>query len=114
MRPPMRQTCSIYQPLFNVDGTPLLDKYGKPKTIKVESVARVRRKGNLIITKAGTETNTNIEIDVPQSTKVKDGDKVDFVDMDGVRGTGTVISYEEATNLSGSRVLFRTVYVDGR
>ncbi|WP_414049777.1 hypothetical protein [Macrococcus animalis] len=114
MRPPMRQTCSVYQSLFNVDGTPLLDKYGKPKTIKVESIARVRRKGNLIITKTGTETNTNIEIDVPTSTMIKDGNKIDFVDMDGIRGTGTVINYEEATNLTGSRVLFRTVYVDGR
>lgn len=114
MKPPMRQECSIYQPLTDSTGKPILDKYGKPKTVVFKSVARVRRKGNLIITKAGTETNTNIEIDVPQSTRVKDGDKIDFVDMDGVKGTGTVISYEEATNLTGSRVLFRTVFVDGR
>lgn len=110
----MRQECSVYQPVFDSAGIPKQDRYGKPITAPFKSKARVRRKGNLIITKAGTETNTNIEIDVPQSTKVKDGDKIDFIDMDGVQGSGTVVSYEEATNLTGSRVLFRTVYVDGR
>ncbi len=114
MRPPMNQRCLIYKTVADESGVPKTDKYGRPLTSTLESKARVRRKSNLIITSSGTETNTNIEIDVPSQMIVKEGEEIHFIDMDGNDGSGRVVSYEEATNVTGSRVLFRTVFVDGR
>ncbi|MDJ1110624.1 hypothetical protein [Macrococcus sp. S115] len=114
MRPPMNQRVLVNKAILNEHGTPTTDKYGRPLTKRVESKARVRRKSNLIITANGTETNTNIEIDVPSQMIVKEGEEISYIDMDGNDGTGKVISYEEANNVTGSRVLFRTVFVDGR
>lgn len=114
MRPPMNQRVLVNKAILNEHGMPTTDKYGRPLTEKVESKARVRRKSNLIITTSGTETNTNIEIDVPSQMIVKEGEEIHFIDMDGNDGSGRVVSYEEATNVTGSRVLFRTVFVDGR
>lgn len=114
MRPPMNQRVLVHRAIKSYGNNTLTDKYGRPLTEKVESKARVRRKSNLIITTSGTETNTNIEIDVPSQMIVKEGEEISYIDMDGNDGTGKVISYEEATNVTGSRVLFRTVFVDGR
>lgn len=114
MRPPMNQRVLVNKAILNEHGIPMTDKYGRPLTKRVESRARVRRKSNLIITANGTETNTNIEIDVPSQMIVKEGEEIHFIDMDGNDGSGRVVSYEEATNVTGSRVLFRTVFVDGR
>lgn len=114
MRPPMNQRILVYKSVADESGVPKTDKYGRPLTEKVESKARVRRKSNLIITSNGTETNTNIEVDVPSQMLIKEGEEINYIDMDGNEGTGRVISYEEATNVTGSRVLFRTVFVDGR
>lgn len=114
MRPPMNQRVLVNKAVIDESGTPKTDKYGRPLTEKVESKARVRRKSNLNIAASGTETNTNIEIDVPPQMLVKEGEEIHFIDMDGNDGSGRVVSYEEATNVTGSRVLFRTVFVDGR
>lgn len=114
MRPPMRQSVVVHRPKLDALGKPAYDKYGKPIVSKESSIARVRRKGNLVVNSSGEETRTNIEIDVPRKQMIESGNFIEFVDMDGVKGTGDVVSYEEATNLTGSRVLFRTVFVNGR
>ncbi|ULG70876.1 hypothetical protein [Macrococcus brunensis] len=112
MRPPMNQRVNISQVLMN-QGQPIYDDYGIPKTGTVASDARVRRKTNLIRTANGTEHNATLEIDVPANVQVESGSTINFIDMDGNEGSGVVVSYEDATNITGSRVLFRTVYVDG-
>lgn len=117
MKPPMRQQAVIYngtETTTNIDG---YDDYGNPIVTEEEKrmvKARVRRRANLIQSKNGDETNTDIEIDVESDVIVIPGFRVDFVDAQGIAGTGDIVSYEETTNLSGSRVLFKTVYVNGR
>lgn len=109
MKPPMRQEVVISSAIPG-----MFDRFGKPKTTKEVHRARVRSKSNLIITKEGTERNTNIEIDVDPDVKFSVGDSVEYTRIDGTRATGTIVDDEEAVNLTASRVLFRTFYVDGR
>lgn len=113
MRPPMNQRVNISQVKLDASGQPTYNDYGIAETTTVSSDARVRRKTNLIRTADGTEHNATLEIDVPASVQVESGSAINFIDMDGNEGSGVVVNYEDATNITGSRVLFRTVYVDG-
>lgn len=114
MKPRMLQTATIYREALNPDGTIFKDRYGKAKTEKVVSKARVRSVTKVIRTAAGVEHDSIIEIDVPAKTHVAAGNTIDYVKIDGTTGSGTVVSINEATNLTASRVLFKTLVTDGR
>lgn len=114
MMPPMRQSVTISKTMTDSLGNPIYDKFGKPKTVFVLSKARVRSRSSLIAKADGSEVNANIEIDVPPDIIINDGERVEYTRIDGRTGSGTVIQSEETTNVTASRVLFRTVFVDGR
>lgn len=109
MKPAMRQAVVISNAIPGQ-----FDRFGKPKITKSTHRARVRSKSNLIITKEGTERNTNIEIDVDPDVQFNVGDSVEYERIDGKWATGTIVDDEETVNLTASRVLFRTFFVDGR
>ncbi|WP_068672281.1 hypothetical protein [Oceanobacillus sp. Castelsardo] len=113
MIPPMRQKVTANVPVFDGNGQPITDKYGRPKTEKKHSKARVQFKSQLIRDANGQERRVNLEIDLPRDFNPDSGIELDYVTIDGKSGTGTIVSKDEATNLSGSKVYYRTVYVDG-
>lgn len=114
MRPAMRQTATINRALIGADGKPQLDRFGKPLTEKIPTKASVRTVTKLIRTASGTEHDSFVEIDVPPEVVVRAGDKVDYVKIDGSKGSGQVIEVAESVNLTISRVWFRTLHTDGK
>lgn len=113
MMPPMRQKVSLLLPVIGDDGKAVKDVYGKPKTQKVESKARVQRTSKVIQDAQGTEHRIALEIDLPPEVNPKSGVSIEFTEISGEVLTGVIRSKEESVNLSGSKVYFRTVLVDG-
>jgi len=113
MIPPMRQKVTANVPILDEGGQPITDKYGKPETKPINSKARVQFKSQLVRDANGQERRVNLEIDIPRNFNPGQGDEIDYVTAGGDEGSGSIVAKEEAINLSGSRVHFRTVYVDG-
>lgn len=113
MKPPMRQKVTANVPVLDNNGKPITDKYGRPQTKAIESKARVQFKSQLIRDANGQERRTSLEIDLPKEFNPGQGDGIDYVTADGDKGNGTIVAKEEATNLAGSKVYYRTVFVDG-
>lgn len=92
------------------------DRYGKPilSDEAVEYKARVRRKTNEITASDGSIHNTNLEIDVPADAEVHSRLDIQYVNIDGSVGQGRIESIEDSVNLSGNRVFFKVLMVDGR
>lgn len=113
MIPPMRQKVTANVPVLDEIGQPIVDKYGRPQTKEIKSKARVQFKSQLVRDANGRERRVNLEIDLPRDFNPESGIELDYVTIDGKEGTGTIVAKDEATNLSGSRVYYRTVFVDG-
>ncbi len=113
MIPPMRQEVTANVPILDGNGEPITDKYGKPLTKEIESKARVQFKSQLVRDANGQERRVNLEIDIPKNFNPGQGDGIDYVTAGGAKGSGTIVAKDEATNLSGSKVYYRTVYVNG-
>ena len=91
------------------------DRYGRPilSETEVEYKARVRRKTNEIRQSDGSVHNTNLEIDVPAYAEVQARQSIHYENIDGSVGDGIIESIEDSVNLSGSRILFKVLIVDG-
>lgn len=113
MRPPMNQRVIYSEPVVGPDGKPVYDKYQRPQITRHESVARVQRKSQIVRDAQGTERRVSLEIDLPPEVDPKAGTEISFELADGREDTGTIITKDEAVNLAGNRVYYRTVYVDG-
>lgn len=113
MKPPMKQQITAHVPTLDAAGKPIPDKYGRPQTSEVTSKAAVRKKINLLRDSQGTETRTNLEIDIPKELILDAGTSVDYVDVDGRQGKAVVVDSENITNLTNSKVYYRTVYANG-
>jgi len=113
MKPPMKQKVNANVPYLDNNGKPIIDKYGRPKTKAIESKARVQFKSQLIRDANGQERRTSLEIDLPRDFNPSQGTEIDYVAMGGDKGSGTIVAKEESTNLAGSKVYYRTVFVDG-
>ena len=113
MKPPMRQKVSFDFPVLDANGNPVKDKYGRPLTEKRTSKARVQFKANIVKDAKGEEKRTSVEIDLPTSFNPAVGVDYEYTDNDGNTTTGALISKDEAINLAGTKVYYRTVYCDG-
>lgn len=113
MKPPMRQEVISKIPVLDEDGKWVVNKYGKPKTEEIESKARVQFKSQLIADAQGRERQVNLEIDLPSEFNPDIGTELTYKTIAGDEGKGTIVNKEESTNISGSKVYFRTVFVDG-
>lgn len=109
MKPPMRNKVTVHVTILDDEGQPISNKYGKPKTKPITSKARVQFKSQLIRDAEGREKKVSLEIDLPNNIYVQDGTVIEY----GKEDSGTVVAKEEAINLAGSKVYYRTVYVDG-
>ncbi|MFD1066688.1 hypothetical protein [Oceanobacillus locisalsi] len=113
MKPPMRQEVWFEFPVLDTDGNPITDRYGKPKTEKRKSKARVQFKANIVKDAKGEERRTSVEVDLPTSFNPTVGAGYEYTDISGNTTTGALISKDEAINLAGTKVYYRTVYCDG-
>ncbi|MTW85622.1 hypothetical protein F3157_08095 [Virgibacillus dakarensis] len=109
----MRQKVTVNVPILGENGQPITDKYGKPKTKQIDSKARVQFKSQLVRDAKGRERQVNLEIDLPSGFNPDNGTELDYETMAGDKGRGTIVAKDEATNLAGSKVYYRTVFVDG-
>ncbi|WP_339233817.1 hypothetical protein [Oceanobacillus sp. FSL W7-1281] len=113
MKPPMRQKISFEFPVLDADGNPIKDGRGRELTEMKESKARVQFKANIDKDAKGEEKRTSVEVDLPTSFNPSVGAGYKYTDSDGNTTTGALISKDEAINLAGTKVFYRTVYCDG-
>lgn len=114
MKPPMNQRIIAQVPVLDDDGNPVKDKYGHPETKENNSKARVQFKSQLVQDSEGQEHKVNLEIDLPPEFNPGDGVEIEGKDAGGNRFKGTIKTKEDILNLSGAKVHYRTVFVDGK
>ncbi|MCQ9290702.1 hypothetical protein [Staphylococcus hyicus] len=112
MKPAMRQRITIKMPILDSKGKPTLDDYSRPKTESKTGVCRTREKANLLTNERLSIQDANDEIDVLPSFPYKVGAEVLYTTIQGVEKKGTIIGYTESTNITASKVYFRTLIVD--
>jgi hypothetical protein len=105
MRPPMRQVVTIHQP------TGEKDEHSKPITVPQTSKARVQYTTRTVKGTNGQTYETSLEIDLPAETPIAFGTEIEYTDRFENVTKGQVVSMNEATKLSGTKVFFRTVFV---
>lgn len=114
MKPPMPHKITAQVPVLDDNGKPVKDKYGNPETEEKRSQARVQFKSQLVQDSEGQQHKVNLEIDLPTDFNPGDGVEVTGQDAGGNRFNGTIKAKEDIINLTGSKVHYRTVFVDGK
>ena len=112
MKPAMRQRITMKVPFLDSRGKPILDDYGRAKTESKTGICRTRENANLRANEHLSVQDANDEVDVMPSFPYKVGAEVAYTTIQGVEKRGTVIGYTESTNLTASKVYFRTLIVD--
>jgi hypothetical protein len=106
MKPSMKQEVVVYVPRFGEK-----DEYGRPLKDAIISKARVMYTTRTIMGQDGQIHETSLEVDLPPNVPVEHGTEIEYTDYVGKTTKGQVVAMNESTNLSGSKVYFRTVYV---
>lgn len=109
----MRQTLTISVPKLDDRGKPILDKYSKPIVEKQSFKCRVRENGGLLRGLKSSIEDARDEIDVMPNVQVNEGLSVSYVTIGGTTKSGLIDSIVETTNISASKVLFRTLIING-
>lgn len=117
MKPPMPKlpagVLTLLKQRLDEKGNPVTDNYGKPVTQPVAVMqARIRRSTKFIQGKNGQTHQCILEIDLPPEMNVKEGDGTEYHPPDATFVKGKVISVNEALNLAGNRVYYRTIYIE--
>lgn len=113
MKPSMRQRIIANVPVLDEYGEVVKDRYGRPQTAERESKARVQYKPQTVYNAQGEEKRINLEIDIPAAFNPDTGTRVKAQTIGGDWVEGNIEAKDEATNLSASKVYYRTVYVGG-
>lgn len=114
MKPPMKQRVVAFIPNVDSKGRFAYDEFGKPlKQRSDQSKARIQYKSQLVQDAQGQEHRVALEIDLPPEFNPDVGTEVEYQMIDGRTAKGVIRAKDEAVNLTGSKVYYRTVYVDG-
>lgn len=113
MMPPMHQTATAFVPVLDAAGKIIPDRYGRPQTKKISSVARVTFKERTIRNAQGVETRIGAEIDVPPDFIPPTGSEIEYVSISRQTFKGRIEDMDEAPNLDASEVYYRTLLVSG-
>ena len=113
MKPAMKQHLTLYIPKVDGNGKPILDKYSKPITIAKDFKCRTREHGEVSNTAQIRVEDARDEIDVLPITPVQENLKVKYTTISGEVKEGTIKAIAETTNLTASKIYFRTCVVDG-
>jgi hypothetical protein len=106
MKPSMKQSVIVYVPRLGEK-----DEYGKPLKDPVAINARVQYSTRTVKGTNGQTLETTLEIDLPADVPVGYGTEIEYTDYAGRVTKGLVIAMNESTNLAGTKVFFRTVFV---
>lgn len=102
----MRQSINLMYPSDEKDD------YGRPILTEQNVKARVQFTSRTIEGTDGNTYQSNLEVDLMPDIPVKYGTKAKYVDPDTQIVTeGTVVAIDEARNLAGTKVFFRTVFI---
>lgn len=114
MKPPMKQRVLAFLPVTDATGKVIVDEFGRPlNPRKVDSKARVQFKSQLVQDARGQEHRVALEIDIPPEFNPDVGTEIEYQMIDGRTAKGIIRAKDEAVNLTGSKVYYRTVFVDG-
>lgn len=113
MKPPMRQQLTLEVSKLDKNGKPMLDKYSKPLTTTSTYKCRTREHGEVMRTSQIRVEDAKDEIDVMPDVPVNESAKVKYTTIGGETKSGIIRAISESTNLSGSKVYFRTCVIDG-
>lgn len=106
MKPSMKQTVTVYVPKLGEK-----DEFGKPLKDPITIRARVQHSTRTVKGMNGQTYETSLEVDLPADVPVDYGMEIEYKDYSGKLTKGPVISMYESTNLAGTKVFFRTVFV---
>ncbi|MBP3950337.1 hypothetical protein [Bacillus suaedae] len=110
MKPPMKQNVTLKSPVIQ-GGTIVKNEFSRPILKDSNQRARVQRSTKLVQGKDGQRYESKLEVDLPPDVQVGYDSFISYTDSFGIETEGKVISVSESTNLSGSKVYFRTVHV---
>lgn len=114
MKPTMRQRITIKIPIFDSKGKQIYNDYGIAKTESKTDKCRTRENANVQRDELLSIQDANDEIDVLPTFPVVAGAEVTYTTISGKEKKGKVVAYSESTNLTASRVYFRTLIVDAK
>lgn len=111
MMPPMRDQVTVVTTRLDDNGNPVLDDRGRPVAPdETVTKARITYKVKVVRNRHGVEQTTNVEFDLPPEVIFDYDSTIEYTNSFGKEDKAEVVAWEESTNLSGSRVFFRTVY----
>lgn len=113
MKPRMKQHLTLQIPKVDSNGKQVLDKYSKPITTSKNFICRTREHGEVNNTAQIRVEDARDEIDVLPDTPVQENLEVRYTTISGEVKKGTIKAIAETTNLTASKVYFRTCVVDG-
>jgi len=112
-RPPMNDTIYIIAQQLDENGDPLKDGYGRPlPATPIPSRARVKNEAKTNIASDSMTTDNVLEISIPNTTKVEEGQTVEWTDRFGEKIIGQIDGITEVLNYSGKKVYYRKLVVN--
>lgn len=109
----MRQRIIANVPVLDANGNQTKNRQGQPQTAEQESKARVQYKPQTVFDALGQEKKIALEVDIPTTFNPDTGTEVRAQTIGGEWVSGRIEAKDEATNLSASKVYYRTVYIGG-
>jgi hypothetical protein len=106
MKPSMKHSVVVRVPRLGEK-----NEYGKPLKDPVSTNARVLYSTRTVKGTNGQTFETSLEVDLPPDIPVGYGTEIEYTDYAGKVTKGMVIAMTESTNLAGTKVYFRTVFV---
>ncbi|PTK30826.1 hypothetical protein BUZ49_04090 [Staphylococcus hominis] len=113
MKPTMRQRLIIKKPKLDANGNVMRDRYSKPITTEQEFKCHTRVHGEESKTLDLRIENARDEIDVMPNVPVDEGLEVEYTTISGHLKKGVIKAITETPNLTGSKIYFRTLIIDG-
>lgn len=113
MKPKMLQSLTLQVPKLDSNGKPVLDKYSKPITTSKEYKCRTREHGEVLNTTQIRIEDSNDVVDVMPDVPVQENLEVSYTTISGERKKGTIKAIAETTNLTASKVYFKTCVING-
>ena len=109
----MKQRLMLSVPQLDKNGRVMRDKYSKPITTQKEFQCRTRVHGEERQSYQLRVDDARDEVDVMPFVDVQEGQEVEYTTIGGEVKKGAIKAIAETTNLTASKVYFRTLTIDG-
>ncbi|WP_241958580.1 hypothetical protein [Staphylococcus haemolyticus] len=109
----MKQRLTLSVPKLDANGKVMRDKYSKPLTTTQDYKCRTRVHGEERQSNQLRIDDARDEIDVMPNVPVDEGLEVEYTTISGKVKKGTIKAIAETPNLTGSKIYFRTLIING-